>query len=139
MSIQHDFVFGVKLFFEAVAGLIIAGLLTSTLRALFGKPAQPWTVDSAMAKAGKEGWPHRAICAFDIFVNVVLLRGQQDETISTHSWRAAQMGRLWGKAMCWWLNLFQKDHGPQAAAGDLERATVRVAVLTTVLTKALGR
>lgn len=129
MSIGHDVVFGVRLFFEAVVGLIAAGFITSTLKALFGKPAVPWTVETAMLQAGKEGWPHRAICAFDIFVNVVLLRGQQDETISTHSWRAQQEGKLWGKCMCWWLNLFQKDHGPQAAAGDLQRATARVAVL----------
>jgi len=133
MPIESNIIFGVKLFFEAVAGLIATGFATSTLKAWFAKPAVPWTVESAMAKAAKEGWPHRAICAFDIFVNVALCRGQQDETISTHSWRAATEGKLWGKCMCWWLDLFQKDHGPQAAAGDLERATARVAVLKKFL------
>lgn len=54
---------------------------------------------------------------------------QQDETISTHAWRAANEGKLWGKLMCDWLNLFQPNHGEKAAAGDLERALVRVAVL----------
>ncbi len=134
MSFYGDVIFGVKLFLEAVVGLIVAGFITSTIRTLFGRPSQSWTIESAMNQAAKEGWLHRSLCAFDICVNVILIRGQQDETISTHSWRAAQEGKIWGKYMCWWLNLFQKDHGPQAAAGDLERALVRVVVLK----KALG-
>jgi hypothetical protein len=134
----HILIFALKLFFGSVAGLILAGFLVATLRAILNhKKAAPWNPDdipAAMAKAASEKWVHRSLAAFDIAVNVILLRGQQDETISTHSWRAAQLGKLWGRAMCWWLNLFQPNHGPLAACGDLVRAMTRVAVLK----KALG-
>src|ERR1700674_1116954 len=113
--------------------LVIPGMMV-TIRAIVAPRHQaPFNsaadVAVAMARAAKEGWAHRSLCAFDIAFNVIVLRGQQDETISTHSWRAAQEGKLWGKVMCGWLNWFQPNHGPKAASGDLERATVRVAVL----------
>jgi hypothetical protein len=71
--------------------------------------------------------------ALDIFLNVWFLHGENDETMSTHAWRAKLEGHLWGEAMNFWLNGFQENHGPQAASGDLERAAVRVAVLSKLL------
>lgn len=73
------------------------------------------------AQAAKEGYVHRVLVAFDIFVNV-LFRGREDETISARSYRAYLEGKLWGRAMNAFLNFFQKDHGAKAAAGDLERS-----------------
>ena len=140
MDILHKVFLGVEIFMMGVAACFVVGFLTSTIRALFHlntKDIKVWQtqdIPTVMAKAGREGWIHRGLGAFDIAFNVIVLRGQQDETISTHSWRAQQDDKLWGKAMCWWLNLFQANHGPQAACGDLERASVRVAVLK----KALG-
>jgi hypothetical protein len=74
------------------------------------------------AQAAKEGYLHRCLVAFDIFCNVVILKGQQGETVSTHSARAAFLGKRWGIYMSAFLNWFQPDHGAKAACGDLERA-----------------
>ena len=140
MTELHKWILGGEIFAMGVAGCIVIGLLTATIRSVFKlntKDIKVWNVadvPAAMAKAGAEAWWHRGLGAFDIAFNVIVLRGQQDETISTHSWRAQQEGKLWGRGMCWWLDLFQANHGPQAACGDLERATARVAVLK----KALG-
>lgn len=88
----------------------------------------PTLEETAQAKAAHEGRLLRLAVAFDIFINVLLLNGQEDETISTHAWRAKLEGKRWGKAVSWWLDLFQPGHGAQAAAGDLERAEERIAV-----------
>lgn len=120
----------------SIAGLILLGLAISTIRAIIDGHSTPWIasdVQIAEKKAATEGWPHRALVALDIAINVIILRGQQDETISTHSWRAANESKTWGKVMVWWLDLFQPNHGPQAASGDLERAQVRVAILKRAL------
>lgn len=136
MTELHKWVLGGEIFAMGVAGCIVIGLLTATIRSVFKlntKDIKVWNsadIPTVMAKAASEAWWHRSLCAFDIAFNVIVLR----ETISTHSWRAQQEGKMWGKAMCWWLDLFQANHGPQAACGDLERATARVAVLK----KALG-
>ena len=74
------------------------------------------------ARAAREGYVHRVLVAFDVFVNV-LLRGREGETISGRAYRAALMGHRWGIVLNFLLNLIQKDHGAKAAAGDLERAT----------------
>jgi hypothetical protein len=78
-------------------------------------------VPVAEASASQDGYVHRVLVAFDVFVNV-LFRGRMDETISARSYRAALQGKLWGKVMNAFLNLFQANHGALAAAGDLERA-----------------
>ena len=85
-------------------------------------PLTPEQVKQEEAQAASEGYLHRALVAFDIFCNVVFLRGQQDETISTHSARAATQGKWWGIAMSTWLGWIQSDHGAKAAAGDMQRA-----------------
>ncbi len=121
----------------AIAGLILMAFAMATIRAWIGVKTQPWVpgdVPAAEARAAAEAWPHRVLVVFDIFLNVVVLRGQQDETLSAHAWRAASEGKAWGKAMNAWLGLIQPNHGPLAASGDLERATARVSILS----KALG-
>lgn len=72
-------------------------------------------------QAAKEGYIHRVLVASDQFANVVL-RGRPDETISARSYRAALQGKFWGKVLSKGLNLIQKNHGADAAAGDLERS-----------------
>ena len=52
----------------------------------------------------------------------MLTDGDEDETISSRSARAAEKGKPWGVAMSKFLDIFQKDHGAKAQAGDLERA-----------------
>ena len=118
-------------------GSLIGGAgLIATIRAILGRISPPWvSADVAIAeeRAAAEWWPHRSLVALDIFINVVVLRGQQDETISTHAWRAFLEGKLWGKLMTGWLCWIQPNHGQQAASGDLERAQVRVAILSELL------
>jgi hypothetical protein len=70
----------------------------------------------------REGYIHRFLIAFDIFCNVVFFNGDEDETISSHSARAATQGKRWGIVLSKFLNLFQRDHGAHAIAGDEERA-----------------
>lgn len=120
-----------------IAGLILMAWLMATIRALLGDKSGPWVVADvaiAEAQAAQELWWHRSLVTFDISVNVILLRGQQDETISAHAWRASVEGKLWGRAMNGWLCWIQPNHGQKAAAGDLIRAKNRVLVLS----KALG-
>ena len=68
-----------------------------------------------------EGYVHRVLVASDIFANVVM-GGYPDETISSRCARGALAGRWWGVWMSRFLNLFQRDHGADAMAGDRERA-----------------
>lgn len=72
--------------------------------------------------AVEHGYLVRCLLALDVLANVVLLRGRLDETVSTHSARAAVEGKLWGIWMSKFLDLFQTDHGADASAGDLIRA-----------------
>lgn len=130
-----------KLFSEIssaiIGGLIAVPLAMTTVRSFIDGKAPAWIpsdVAGAEALAAKEGWLHRSLVAFDIGFNVIVLRGQPDETISTHAWRAGTEGKLWGKWVTDWLGWFQPNHGQRAAAGDLQRATMRVLMLK----KALG-
>jgi hypothetical protein len=84
-------------------------------------------------QASQEGWIRRMLVAFDIAFNVIVLRGQQCETISSHAWRAQQEGKTWGKWMCKFLDLFQANHGFKAACGDLERSQSEVDRLKKLL------
>lgn len=115
--------------------VFLAGPVCAAIRAVAGKKHVPLTETQEMAQAAAEGWVHRILVAFDIFWNVAVWRGQEDETISTHSWRALHEGKAWGKAMNWWLNLFQPDHGWGAACGDLQRAENRVRALQVALSE----
>lgn len=73
------------------------------------------------AQTAREGYIRRVLVAIDQAANVVL-GGNPDETISARSQRAASRGDLIGRAMCWWLDKLQPQHGLKAEAGDLERA-----------------
>lgn len=120
-----------------LAGLVAIPLALMAIRTKLNGSAPPWIptdVAGAEEIASHEGWLHRSLGAFDIAFNVILLRGQQDETISTHCWRASLEGKTWGRATTTWLDWWQENHGPRAASGDLQRATVRVLMLR----KALG-
>ena len=119
-----------------VAALIAMAVVLASIRALIGQISTKWNssdVAPAEKLASAEWWPHRSLSAFDIAFNVIVLRGQPDETISTHSYRASLEGKLWGETMIAWLNGIQPNHGPRAASGDLERAQSRVAVLSKLL------
>jgi hypothetical protein len=136
MDILHKFLLAGEITATAIASLITISVVMASVRAAIAGKAPAWDVSQvavAESRAAKEGWPHRMLVAFDIAFNVIVLRGQQDETISTHSWRAQQEGKTWGKAMCWWLDGFQSNHGYKAASGDLERAKSRVAQLSKLL------
>lgn len=85
-------------------------------------PLTPDQVITYQERAAEERYWVRCLIALDIFVNVVLLKGQQDETISSHSARAALQGKAWGIWLSKFLNWFQPNHGAQAIAGDEERA-----------------
>jgi len=84
-------------------------------------PLTPEQVKKEMSQAGNEGYFHRTLVGLDQFANV-LMGGNPDETISARSARASKRGGIVGKAMCWWLDKIQKNHGEDAEAGDLERA-----------------
>jgi hypothetical protein len=87
-------------------------------------PLSPQQTATQEQQAGRENYILRALVAFDQLCNVVIFNGAPDETISSHSARAATEGKLWGKLMSHFLDIFQSDHGAKAEAGDLERATV---------------
>jgi hypothetical protein len=135
MDVLHKFILGGEIFFAAVLGLIVASAIfgeINKLRNLY----TPWSkaeIPTFVLQSETEGWPHRALVAFDIWFNVTILKGQQDETISTHAWRAQLDGKTWGKLMNKWLDGFQPSHGYKAAVGDLTRAKSRVQVLSNLL------
>lgn len=80
--------------------------------------------DAQKATTVKEGILHKDLVAIDIAANVIVFHGQEDETISSHSARAAEQGKRWGRWMSKFLNLFQKNHGAKAQAGDVARAEI---------------
>lgn len=134
MTLIHKILFGIEIYLIAAASLIVfAFLFAQARRVIFGKSIKdyPFTaadVQKAQLQASKEGRIHRLLVAFDIFLNILIFNGQQDETMSAHAYRASQEGKLWGKLMNHWLDWFQADHGAQAASGDLERAEERISV-----------
>lgn len=132
MDILHKFILGGEIYLAAASGLIVVSTLFRLVHLILGTsnsmPMNPENIAKAMAKSNNESRIHRWLDAFDIFLNVTFMNGQNDETMSAHAWRASVEGKLWGKAMNWWLNGFQPNHGYQAACGDLQRALNRVAV-----------
>lgn len=87
------------------------------------KPLTPEQEAVQEVQTAHEGYVHRVLVAFDIFCNVIF-RGLPDETISSHAARAALAGKFWGIALSRFLNLFQKNHGALAQAGDRARAKI---------------
>ena len=84
-------------------------------------PLDPQQTAEQEQQASQEGYLHRDAVALDIFINV-FTGGKEDETISSRAARAAEVGKKWGVDMSKFLNLFQKDHGAKAQAGDVARA-----------------
>ena len=84
-------------------------------------PLSPEQIAKQEAQAAKEGYVKRDMIALDQFANV-LTGGKPDETISSRWARGAEehhvLDELGSKA----LDIFQKDHGAKAQAGDVERA-----------------
>jgi hypothetical protein len=128
MTLPHTSLLAAEITLASLGGLTAIAALIMAFRRWRGAKPVPFSAAQAQAAAAHENRLVRALVALDIFVNVLVLNGQLDETISTHSWRARTAGKLWGKVLCGWLNWIQPDHGELAAAGDLERAEERVAV-----------
>jgi len=130
MSLLQKIVLGGEIYLAASAALIVVSLIFRVVHLILGtsnsRPMTPENIQAAMARANNESRIHRWLDAFDIFLNVTFMNGQNDETMSAHAWRASLEGHWWGIAMNWWLNGFQPNHGYQAAAGDLQRALNRV-------------
>lgn len=137
MDILHKFILGGEITATAIAALITLSVLLASIRAIFSKGTPPFDpvagVLLAEQRAAVEGWPHRILVAFDVFLNVVVLFGFQSETISSHCYRASLEGKLWGKLMTKWLDGFQPNHGPLAASGDLQRSQSEVTRLRALL------
>lgn len=129
MNLFHDLLIAAKIYAEASAGLIAASLLFRAWHHIRGTansmPMTPENIKIAMEKSNHESRIHRWLVAFDIFLNVTFMNGQNDETMSAHCWRASLEGHKWGIAMNWWLEGFQPHHGYQAACGDLQRSLNR--------------
>lgn len=89
-------------------------------------PLTPQQTAAQEARVTQESFPHKELVNVDIAVDSVLLGGPADMTISTRMgiWalRSSGLRKHIGTGMCAFLNLFQKNHDPKAAAGDLERA-----------------
>lgn len=136
MTIVHKILLGLEISGIVVGVLILIAPIMATVRAIWGGRIKPWVVgDVAPAEklASKEGWLHRSLVAFDIAVNVIVLRGNEDETISCHAYRASLERHWWGVVMTKWLSMLQPNHGELAASGDLERAKERVTALSQLL------
>ena len=84
-------------------------------------PLTPTQTLTAEEQASQEEYVHRVLVGVDQFFNV-LTDGDPDETISARSARASEKGKKWGIVMSKFLDVFQKNHGVKAQAGDLERA-----------------
>lgn len=54
----------------------------------------------------------RVFLSFDMFLNVLILGGELNETISRHATWSAKQGKRWGKILVKILNFFIKDHCP---------------------------
>lgn len=137
MDLLHKFILAGEITGSAITGLIALSALIGFIRLKVSGPAAPFVpsidIPKAEAQSATETWPHRMLVAFDIAVNVIVLRGQQDETISARVGRAKAEGHLWGKLMSAWLDGFQSNHCVKAACGDLQRAKSRVQVLQKFL------
>lgn len=84
-------------------------------------PLTPEQVVQQESEAAKEGFVKRDLIALDIFANV-LAAGHEDETISSRLARDAEQHKVVGEIGSKILDVFQRDHGVKAQAGDLERA-----------------
>jgi hypothetical protein len=86
-------------------------------------PLTPEQEEQNEKQATHEGYLHRVIEEADVTVNVAT-GGYQDETISSRLARDAAEHKVAGEVGSKILDVFQKNHGAQAVAGDLGRAKV---------------
>lgn len=91
-------------------------------------PLSPAQTASQELKTAHENYIVRTLVAADIAANVAF-GGHEDETISTRTAVLALQKNRFGILVSRFLDLFHKDHGADAAAGDLERAQAEVAAL----------
>jgi hypothetical protein len=87
------------------------------------QPLNPQETATAESNTLHEDYVHRVLVALDQDVNVDT-GGVPDETISSRMARWANTHgprKHIGRFMCRFLNLFQKDHGAHAEAGDYAR------------------
>jgi len=137
MDLLHKILLGLEIYGIAAGSLVVVSIAIGTIRSWIDRNAVPFIypqdVPTAEAKAAAEAWWHRQLDALDIWMNSFFFNGYSGETMSTHAWRASLSGVWWGKAMNWWLNGFQAQHGPQAASGDLERSCAEVERLKKLL------
>jgi len=120
--------------FEIILAVILGQFVLGYVISLFRNWNAPVVktlqqVTTLMKTVAGEGYVHRVLVAFDIFVNVIC-GGCPDETISSHVRRVsdAHPGASWNpivwvaKVLNGWLDVISHDHGQHAEAGDLERA-----------------
>lgn len=138
MTLAHKVLLGIEIYLAAATGLVIVSCLFRLWHKVRGKSdttaMSRGNIALAMERSNHESRIHHWLDALDIFLNVTFMNGQNDETMSSHAWRAATAGHWWGIAMNWWLEGFQPHHGYQAACGDLQRAINRAIIMR----KALG-
>ena len=85
-------------------------------------PLTPQQLTQDEYNALHEKYFHRVLEGLDQFFNV-LTDGDPDETVSARASRADKAGKSWGRDLSRFLDIFQKNHGAMAQAGDLARAT----------------
>lgn len=134
----HNLGLALEIFWGVFATLWIVAFAIAGIRRLIHGPFIPEPINAAFiakyeARAAVEGWVHRILVVFDIGCNVFFMRGQQDETMSAHGYRAAVEGKQWGKVFEYWLSLMQPQHGPKALIGDSYRAKNRLATNQKIL------
>jgi hypothetical protein len=134
----HDLIIALIILGSTIGGLLLLAVAMATGRAVFDKKSSEeiWAITSVAeyeAKAAKESYPHKALVALDIGLNVVVLGGRQGETISTHSGIAATEGKAWGRLLHWWLGLIEVNHCLKAAASDLWRASAEEVRMKSLL------
>lgn len=64
----------------------------------------------------------RVLIAFDQMVQAALKYGIPGQTISARAWKARNRGRVWGCALCRFLDWLQPDHCQMARDNDIKRA-----------------
>lgn len=95
-------------------------------------PLTPAQVAVEEQQTAQEGYVHRALVAVDIATSE-LTGGPMDETISTRlaidSVDGHGVSKVVGKVGSAVLDIFQHDHGADAAAGDMERAKTETGII----------
>jgi len=89
-------------------------------------PLNPAQVATEESQAAHENFIQRDLVALDVTANV-LTGGEPDETISSRLAVDAEHHEIVGEIGSKILDVFQRDHGADAQAGDVERAEAVIA------------